>query len=66
MNAKSILFWSSGLFVLVGVAGVATLGAIAKVPSAEYWTVVLGAGGVGAGWLGLISAIHCKSCGDED
>lgn len=65
MTAKSILFWSSAVFVAVGIAGVATLGAIAKVPSGEYWTVVLGAAIVGGGWIALISAIHCRSCNED-
>ena len=40
MNAKMLLFVSSIVFVVVGVAGLAALGALAKVPSPEYWPVV--------------------------
>lgn len=46
--------------VVTGVAGMAVLGSIAKVPSTEYWTVVLGAAAVGAGWMSLLSLCHFK------
>jgi len=61
MNAKSLLFLSSIVTVIVGVAGMATLGVIAKVPSAEYWIVVLGAVVAGGTWLGLITTLHFTS-----
>lgn len=61
MNAKSLLFLSSIFTVIGGVAGMAALGAIAKVPSAEYWIVVLGAMFAGGTWLALITTLHFTS-----
>ena len=61
MNAKSLLFISSIFTVIVGIAVMATLGVIAKVPSTEYWIVVLGAVLAGATWLGLITTLHFTS-----
>lgn len=61
MNAKRLLFISSILTVFAGVAVMATLGVIAKVPGPEYWTVVLGAVLAGGTWLGLITTLHFTS-----
>lgn len=61
MNAKRLLFISSIFTVVIGIAVMATLGAIAKVPSTEYWIVVLGAVLAGATWLGLITTLHFTS-----
>lgn len=61
MTAKKILFTGSAVVIVTGVGVMAVLGSIAKVPSAEYWTVVLGAGAVGVGWMALLSALHLKS-----
>ena len=61
MNAKSLLFISSIITVVVGVAVMATLGVIAKVPGPEYWTVVLGSVLAGGTWLGLITTLHFTS-----
>jgi hypothetical protein len=64
MTAKEFLFGSSVLVVLVGVTGLAVLGMVARVPSTEYWTVVLGGTVVGAGWLLLLRQIHLTSRDD--
>lgn len=61
MTAKNMLFISSALFVTVGVAGIATLGAVAKVPAGEYWPVVLGGAAVGLFWLGLLTTMHFRA-----
>lgn len=61
MNAKRLLFVSSIVFVAIGVAAMSTLGIIAKVPSAEYWAVVLGSTVAGLIWLGLITTLHFTS-----
>lgn len=61
MTAKTMLFASSALFVTIGLIAVATLGVVAKVPSAEYWPVVLGAAAVGLLWLGLITTLHFRA-----
>lgn len=61
MTAKEMLFASSAVFVLAGVAALATLGAVAKVPSAEYWPIVLGGAAVGAFWLALITTLHFRA-----
>lgn len=58
MSAKTLLFVSSAFVVVVGVAAISLLGAIAKVPAGEYWTVVLGAAGMGIAWLALITVLH--------
>lgn len=58
MNAKRLLFVSSIAIITIGVAALATLGAVAKVPGPEYWTVVLGAVAVGGLWLALLSVLH--------
>jgi hypothetical protein len=60
-NAKVFLFASSVLATAGGVSALAALGAIAKVPAGEYWTVVLGAVAVGGAWLGLITVLHLTS-----
>jgi hypothetical protein len=61
MNAKEILFVSSAVFVVIGIAVLATLGAIAKVPASEYWPVVLGGAGVGLFWIVLITGLHFRA-----
>lgn len=61
MTAKDTLFVSSVVFVVIGVAAFATLGVIAKVPSSEYWTVVLGGVGVGLFWIALITGLHFRA-----
>lgn len=61
MNAKKVLFVSSAVFVAIGVAGIAILGAVAKVPSPEYWPVVLGGAVVGLFWIGLITGLHFRA-----
>lgn len=64
MAAKRALFIGSAAVAVVGVTALATLGAIAKVPSTEYWTVVLGSAGVGFGWMLLLSTLHFRAAGD--
>lgn len=61
MTAKRMLFTGSAVVIVVGVGVMAVLGSIAKVPAGEYWTVVLGSGAVGVGWMALLSALHLKS-----
>jgi len=61
MTAKDILFISSAVFVAIGVAILAALGAIAKVPASEYWMVVLGGAGVGLFWIVLITGLHFRA-----
>lgn len=58
MAAKRVLFIGSAVVAVGGVTALAVLGAIAKVPPTEYWTVVLGAAAVGMGWMGLLSGVH--------
>jgi len=65
MPAKKLLFIGSASVAVVGVAALATLGAIAKVPATEYWTVVLGATVAGAGWMALLAGIHFKPSDDS-
>lgn len=61
MTAKDTLFASSAVFVTIGVTALATLGAIAKVPASEYWTIVLGGAGVGLFWIILITGLHFRA-----
>ncbi|CAA7621253.1 hypothetical protein [Magnetospirillum sp. UT-4] len=61
MTAKELFVIGSVVYNVGGVIAIATLGAISKVPSAEYWPVVLGAAVVGIGWLGLLAFMHFSS-----
>jgi hypothetical protein len=60
MPAKKVLFIGSAAVAVMGVGILAVLGAVAQVPATEYWTVVLGAAVLGAGWMALLACIHFR------
>jgi len=64
MAAKRVLFIGSAAVAVVGVAVLATLGAVAKVPPTEYWTVVLGSAAFGVGWMLLLATLHHRAANE--
>jgi hypothetical protein len=61
MNTKKLFVIGSIIYNVGGMIAMATLGAIAKVPSAEYWPVVGGTAAVGICWFALLAFMHNSS-----